>query len=94
MFPLLPNYPNISEIELFGKMVKTTLIANTGYSKETAEQELQNGIADLISFGSLFLANPDLPKRVELDADLNQPDKMTMFGGGDNGYIDYPSLSI
>ncbi|MCP2040781.1 2,4-dienoyl-CoA reductase-like NADH-dependent reductase (Old Yellow Enzyme family) [Neisseria sp. HSC-16F19] len=39
-----------------------------------------------------FLANPDLPKRFELDAELNQADRNTMFGGGEQGYIDYPSL--
>ncbi|HKO79836.1 MAG TPA: hypothetical protein VJU78_05545, partial [Chitinophagaceae bacterium] len=62
----------------------------TAYDKVTAEEELEKGIAGLISFGTLFLANPDLPKRFELDAELNQPDRATMFGGGAAGYIDYP----
>ena len=39
-----------------------------------------------------FLANPDLPRRFELGADLNVPDRATMFGGGEKGYIDYPAL--
>ena len=43
--------------------------------------------------GTLFLANPDLPKRFELDAALNQADRATMFGGGAAGYIDYPLLN-
>lgn len=93
MFPLLPNYPEDDEIELFGKLSTNLLIANTAYNKETAEAELQKGIVKLISFGSAFLANPDLPKRFELNAELNQPDRSTWFGGGEKGYTDYPFLN-
>lgn len=92
MFPLLSHYPATDEIELFGSLVRTKLIANTAYTKETGEVELNKGIAELISFGSSFLANPDLPKRFELNAELNQSDKASMFGGGVKGYIDYPFL--
>lgn len=89
-FPLLPHYPKEDEIELFGRLSTKTLIANTAYSKDTAEAELQKGIAKLISFGATFLANPDLPKRFELNAELNEADRNTMFGGGEKGYTDYP----
>ena len=81
------------QFELFGKMVKHTVIANTAYDKVTSEAELKKGVASLISFGTLFLANPDLPKRFQLDAPLNQPDRATMFGGGAQGYTDYPFLN-
>jgi N-ethylmaleimide reductase len=91
-FPV-PSYPNDDEIELFGKQVKHWLIANSGYDKASAEAELKKGIAKLISFGTLFLANPDLPQRFEKDTSLNQPDRATMFGGGAQGYIDYPFLN-
>ena len=74
-------------------MIKQTVIANTAYDKATAEAELEKGPAKLVSFGTLFLANPDLPKRFETDAALNQPDRATMFGGGAQGYIDYPFLN-
>ncbi len=47
----------------------------------------------MISFGTLFLANPDLPKRFELNAELNEADRATMYGGQDKGYIDYPFLN-
>jgi len=93
MFPLLPHYTSDDEIELFGSLVKTDLIANSAYTKETGEAELEKGIAKAISYGVLFLSNPDLPKRFELNADLNQADRMTMFGGNEKGYIDYPFLS-
>ena len=93
MFPALPQYPKDDEIELLGKLSKHTLIANSGYNRDTAEAELQKGIAKLISFGSAFLANPDLPKRFELNTELNQADRNTMFGGNEKGYTDYPFLS-
>jgi N-ethylmaleimide reductase len=93
MFPLLPHYPKDDEIELFGKLIKQSLVAGTAYNKDTAETELNKGIAKLIAFGATFLANPDLPKRFELGSDLNQPDRATMFGGGEKGYTDYPFLS-
>lgn len=91
-FPSPAHYPADDEVELFGKMIKKTVIANTGYDKAKAEAELEKGIASLISFGTLFLANPDLPKRFKKDASLNQPDRATMFGGGAQGYIDYPFM--
>ena len=92
MFPLLPHYPADDEIERFGKLVKHTLIAGTAYTRDTGEAELEKGIADLIAYGSAFLANPDLPRRFELGTELNTPDRATMFGGGEHGYTDYPVL--
>jgi len=92
-FPSPAHYPADDEIDLFGSMIKQTVIANAGYDITSAEAELEKGIAGLVSFGTLFLANPDLPKRFELKAELNQPDKATMFGGAAAGYIDYPFLS-
>ncbi|KEO74323.1 alkene reductase [Anditalea andensis] len=91
-FPSPAHYPADDEIELFGSMIQQTVIANAGYDKVAAEAELEKGIAGLISFGTLFLANPDLPKRFEKDAALNEPDRASMFGGGEQGYIDYPFL--
>ncbi len=92
-FPSPAHYPADNEIELFGNRIPQQVIANAGYDKESAEAEVEKGIAGLVSFGTLFLANPDLPKRFELDAELNESDRATMFGGGAAGYIDYPFLS-
>ena len=92
MFPLLPHYPQGDEIEIFGKLVSHTLVAGTAYTRESGEAELQKGIVSLIAYGSLFLANPDLPRRFEQNAALNAPDRPTLFGGGEHGYIDYPFL--
>ncbi len=92
MFPVA-HYPTDDEIELFGKQIKHSVIANSGYDKLSGEAELQKDIAKVISFGTLFLANPDLPQRFEKDASLNVPDRATMFGGGAKGYIDYPFIN-
>lgn len=70
-----------------------TFIANEGFTKETAEAELQSGHADAIAFGKWFIANPDLPRRLELGAPLNEPQPATFFGSGPGGYTDYPVLS-
>lgn len=92
-FPSPAHYPDVDELEQFGKQIKQIVIANSGYDKASAEAVLEKGIASMVSFGTLFLANPDLPKRFELNAELNQPDRATMFGGSKQGYIDYPFLN-
>ncbi|MFW0718378.1 alkene reductase [Pedobacter sp. N23S346] len=93
MFPLdnYPHYPK-NVIETFGRVSNHLVIANAGYTKESGEAELEKGIAKIISFGSPFVSNPDLPERFEQDAELNQPDPATMYGGGEKGYTDYPFL--
>ncbi|MFM2101803.1 MAG: hypothetical protein RIR05_789 [Bacteroidota bacterium] len=87
-----PQYP-IDTIETFGKISQHPIIANCGYTRDSGETELKKGIATMISYGTLFLANPDLPKRFELNAALNTADRATMYGGKDQGYIDYPFLN-
>ena len=93
-FPVdkFPYYP-LDVIETLGALSKHPIIANCGYTKMTGEEELNKGTAKMISYGTLFLANPDLPKRFELDAALNEADRATMYGGQDKGYIDYPFLN-
>jgi N-ethylmaleimide reductase len=93
MFPTdnLPQYPR-DVVGVFGKQTQHSLLANGGYTRESGEQELEKGIAKMISYGTLYLSNPDLPKRFELNTDLNQPDRATMYGGAEKGYTDYPTL--
>ncbi|MBD2259715.1 alkene reductase [Pseudanabaena sp. FACHB-2040] len=77
---------------LFRPLYQGTLISNGNYTYETANAALADGSADLISFGKLFLANPDLPSRFKLNTSLNEPDPETFYGGGKEGYTDYPFL--
>jgi N-ethylmaleimide reductase len=53
---------------------------------------VQDGTADMITFGALFLANPDLPHRLAAGGPFNAPDKATFYGGDHRGYTDYPAL--
>lgn len=69
-----------------------TYIANGGYDRDRAEAALADGRADLVSFGSSFLANPDLPERLRRGGPFNQPNPDTFYGGGAEGYTDYPFL--
>jgi N-ethylmaleimide reductase len=54
---------------------------------------VEDGTADMISFASLFLANPDLPTRLAAGGPFNTPDPATFYGGDEHGYTDYPSLA-
>ncbi len=67
-------------------------IANENFTQESAESILESGDADAIAFGKLFIANPDLPKRFQLKAQLNAPHPETFYASGAEGYTDYPSL--
>jgi N-ethylmaleimide reductase len=70
-----------------------TLLLGGGFLKDDANRALAEGHADAIVFGSAYLANPDLVKRFERDAPLNQPDKSTLYSSGSKGYTDYPVLT-
>ena len=68
-------------------------ITNAGYDQHRANAALAAGEADMIAFGVLFIANPDLPARFASSADLNTPDPATFYGGEAEGYTDYPTLN-
>lgn len=68
-------------------------MANLGYDRERAEAAISSGHADLVSFGTLFLANPDLVARFRTNAELNTPDPETFYGGDERGYTDYPFMN-
>jgi N-ethylmaleimide reductase len=67
-------------------------IVNGNYDCNRAMKVIADGRADFVSFGKLFLANPDLPLRFARSAPLNAPDRGSFYGGDDRGYIDYPFL--
>ncbi|MCJ8203195.1 alkene reductase [Pseudomonas sp. RGM2987] len=68
-------------------------IANGGYSAERAATAISRGEADLVAFGTPFLANPDLVERFKLGQPLNAPDAATFYQGDERGYTDYPTLA-
>ena len=71
---------------------KGAWMVNNGYDKALAEQAVKDG-ADLVAFGQPYIANPDLVERLRSNAQLNKPDQATFYGGGAEGYTDYPALS-
>ena len=86
--------------ERFSPMTKQAfggpVIANEEFSREHAEAVLNSGEADAVSWGKLFIANPDLPRRLQLNAPLNVPNPDTFYlheaGHPEQGYTDYPTL--
>jgi N-ethylmaleimide reductase len=68
-------------------------IVNGGFDLDSADLAIRNGEADLIAFGTAFLANPDLPQRYRSKALLNVPDQATFYAGEDKGLTDYPPLA-
>ncbi len=73
-----------------------SVLLNDGFAAvttlDTVEELLGTGLADAIVVGRPFLANPDLSARWEQGAELNEPHQDTFYGGGAEGYTDYPTL--
>jgi N-ethylmaleimide reductase len=67
-------------------------ISNNGYDRALADNTLANGRADLIAFGRPFISNPDLVDRLRKQAPLAELNRATLYGGGAEGYTDYPAL--
>ena len=85
----------LDSVQLMRDHFDRAVIANGGFDREQGEAMVTKGTADLIAYGRPFLANPDLPIRFAaqeagLDVPLNDPDPSTFYGGGPEGYTDYP----
>lgn len=89
---LVPGGGRGSTSRFLGTLFGGAVITNGGYDRESGEAAVASGAADLVAYGVLFLANPDLPRRFALGAPLNAADPATFYGGGAEGYIDYPAL--
>ncbi|MFZ3074958.1 MAG: N-ethylmaleimide reductase, partial [Psychrobacter glacincola] len=69
-----------------------TIIAAGGYTAEKAEKNVKAGFIDAVAFGRDYIANPDLAERIHQGAPLNEQHPATFYGGGTEGYTDYPFL--
>jgi N-ethylmaleimide reductase len=78
----------------FRDRYKGALMVNGGYDLGKANAALDKGEADLISFGQLFIANPDLPRRLRGGFPLATADQASIYGGNEKGYIDYPAIDV
>ena len=88
--------PSLDLVQRLRKNFGGPFVVNTGFGELTTRQQAQDvldaDLADLVAVGRLFIANPDLPRRWQTGAPLNEPDPSTFYGGGAEGYTDYPSL--
>jgi N-ethylmaleimide reductase len=85
--------PGGFDLQILRRAFKGLYMANNGYDLALALEARRRDAADLISFGRLFIANPDLVERLRTGAPLNVPNRETFFGGGAAGYTDYPFLA-
>ncbi|MEU5210541.1 alkene reductase [Streptomyces sp. NPDC020742] len=90
---------DVHDTELLARLRKRfggTFLLNPAIDgRPTGPEELalvEEGAADLLVYGALFLANPDLPRRLAAGGPFNTPDRASFYGGDDTGYLDYPAL--
>ena len=69
------------------------MLNRAGADIDRRAEDVHDGLADVISVGSLALANPDLLARIRTGAAMNEPDRATLYGGAEHGYTDYPLLA-
>lgn len=67
-------------------------MANGGYDAASGAEAIEKGHAHAVAYGRPFIANPDLPERFRRGASLNTADQESFYGGGAEGYTDYPFL--
>ncbi len=91
--PITRDGKPVSALAYLRARFRGVLIANNGIDTGRAASLLGEGTADLVAFGRLFLANPDLPARLRAGSPLNPPDPATFYGGDERGYTDYPVLA-
>jgi N-ethylmaleimide reductase len=80
--------------DFFRPIFNGTIITAGGYTLESGNAAIASGNADLVAFGRLYIANPDLVERFAVNAPLNKPDRHTFYGGNEQGYTDYSTMSI
>lgn len=85
--------PQFSEWGALRANFSGTVIRNSGLTPESAAAVLDAGEADLVSFGRLFISNPDLPSRIRHGHPLAEPDRATFYTAGAEGYTDYPAYA-
>jgi N-ethylmaleimide reductase len=82
----------LSPARLMREHFNGTLVSSGSYTRDSAEEMLQSGVADLVAFGRAFTANPDLVEKLRANARLALPDPRTFYSGGARGYIEAVAL--
>ncbi|RVV97170.1 alkene reductase [Mesobaculum littorinae] len=73
---------------------RALIVNRAGGSRDRIGRDVESGLADMESYATMVLANPDFVERVRTGAPFNDPDKATFYGGGAKGYTDYPRLEV
>lgn len=81
-------------LQTLSKAFEGKVIANGGYTKEAAITDLEADWAQAIAFGVPYISNPDLVERLQANAELAPADPAKFYGGGQEGYTNYPALSL
>jgi N-ethylmaleimide reductase len=82
----------VNNAALFRDLFNGSLVSAAAYSPESAALAIEHNHADAIAFGRLFIANPDLVRRIQEGQPLNSYDRSTFYGGGERGYTDYKTF--
>lgn len=83
---------NVVELSILREAYRGVLITNGGYGQARGDATIKDGLADAVAYGTLYLANPDLPERFKSKTALNQPDPGTFYTQDEKGYLDYPAM--
>jgi len=83
---------NVVELSMLRDAYEGVVIACGAYDKERGNTSLQNYQTDAVAYGTLFIANPDLPERFKTNAAFNEADPDTFYTQDEKGYVDYPTL--
>jgi N-ethylmaleimide reductase len=81
------------DLQKLRRLFRGATIANNLYTKDMAVDAIREGRADLVAFGVPFIANPDLVERLRIGAPLQTARRSAYYGGGAEGYIDFPALT-
>jgi N-ethylmaleimide reductase len=83
-----------SACELFRSAWSGPLITAGNFNGDTAAHVVAQGLADAVAFGRHFISNPDLPARIRVNGPITPYNRATFYGGGAEGYIDYPAMGV
>jgi len=82
----------VNNAALFREVFHGPLLSAAAYTPASAALSIEKNHADAIAFGRLFIANPDLVRRIKESQPLNAFDRSTFYGGGEHGYTDYKTV--
>jgi N-ethylmaleimide reductase len=82
----------VNNAELFRSIFDGPLLSAAAYTPGSAALAVEQGHADAVAFGRLFIANPDLVERIQRNHPLNRHDRSTFYGGAEHGYTDYKAI--